>query len=252
MLASQGLPADPTLIENPNFDGVLEVKDATAHNIAANLGVLVKPRDDLRIGLSWKSGADVDLEGDVTLTIPAAVTQLAGFQSLETTAKTTITLAQVVRVGVAYQPIENLTIVSDLDWINWGAFEDYDFDFKDETLYLQDKAQPRDWEDTCAFRLGAEYWLTDQYAIRAGYIYDQSPIPDKSLGPELPTGDRQAITVGFGFRRNNLSIDLSYNRLFVEDRSVDESIRDPQPLGDYESSANIFGISIGYVFGQEG
>jgi len=253
MLASQGSPlANPALNENPDYDGVMEVKDATAHNIAGNLGVLVKAMDNLRVGLSWKSGVDVNLEGDVTLTIPAAVTQLTGFQSLETKAETTISLAQVFRVGVAYQPTEKLTIVTDLDWINWGAFEDYDFDFKDETPYLRDSPKPRDWEDTFAFRLGAEYWLADQYAIRAGYIFDQSPIPDKSLGPELPTGDRQAITVGFGYKRNNLSIDLSYNRLFVEDRSVDESIRDPQPLGDYESSANIFGISIGYAFGQEG
>jgi long-chain fatty acid transport protein len=252
MLASQGSPlANPALNENPDYDGVIEVKDATAHNIAANLGVLFKPRDDLRVGFSWRSGADVNLEGDVTLTIPTTVTQLTGFQSLETTAETTISLAQMLGIGIAYQPIEKLTIISDVNWINWGTFEDYDFDFKDNTPYLPDSPKPRDWDDTFAFRLGAEYWLTDQYAIRAGYIYDQSPIPDKSLGPELPTGDRNALTVGFGFRRNNLSIDLSYNRLFVEDRSVDDSIRNPQPLGDYESSANIFGISFSYAFGQE-
>jgi long-chain fatty acid transport protein len=240
--------ADPALNENPNYDGVMEIKDATAHDIAGNVGVLLKLKENLRIGLSWRSGVNVDLEGDATLTIPAAVTQLTGFQTLQTKVKTSVSLAQVFGAGVAYQPTEKLTIISDLNWINWSVFEDYDFDFTVNTPYLPDKPQPRDWEDTFAFRLGAEYWLTDQYAVRAGYAFDQSPIPDKSLGPELPTGDRHNLTLGFGYKRNNLSIDLAYAHLFIKDRTVTSSIRDPQPLGEYESSGNVFGISVGYAF----
>lgn len=242
--------ADPSMNENPALDGILEMEDATDSGFAGNLGVLVTPTENLQFGLSWRSGIDLDIEGDVALTIPDMVTLLSGglMQSYDTTAKTTISLPQVVGAGVAYQPMENLTIIGDVNWINWSVYEDVDFDFEDNTLYLPDAENPRDWEDTFAFRIGAEYLLADRYALRAGYIHDQSPIPDKTHGPELPTSHRNTITVGFGYQWNKLNLDLAYAHMFVDDRTVEESIRDPQPLGEYECSANIFGISVAYAF----
>jgi long-chain fatty acid transport protein len=242
--------ADPRLNENLDYDGTLTIDNATEHNFSGNLGVLVKPMDNLQVGLTWRSGVDLDIEGDITLEIPTAVTQLSGglIQSLETTGKTTVSLPQVIGIGVAYQPIENLTLIGDFNWINWSVYEDIDFDFELNTPYFPDKANPRDWDDTIAVRLGAEYWFADKYAIRAGYIFDQTPIPDESHGPELPTSNRNNITLGFGYKWNNLSLDLAYAHLFIDDRTVTESIRDPQPLGKYECAGNVFGVSVGYNF----
>jgi long-chain fatty acid transport protein len=247
MLQRNPAMANPALNENPDYDGIMEIKNISASNIAGNIGILVKPTDKLNIGLSWRSGVKVGLEGDATLTIPATVTQLTGFQTLKTKANTDVSLAQVVGIGFAYRPIEKLTITSDLNWINWKAFKNYDIDFKDNTAYLPDKPQPRDWKDTIAIRLGMEYWLAERYAVRAGYAFDQNPIPDKSLGPELPTGDTHYVTLGFGYKWNKLTLDVAYAHLFIKDRTVTSSIRSPQPLGEYESSANIFGISVGYA-----
>lgn len=242
--------ADPTMNENPDYDGILDVEDATDSGVAGNVGILLKPMDNLQVGLTWRSGLDLDIEGDVTLTIPESVTLLSGglIQSLEATGKTTVSLPQVVGAGVSYRPVENLTFTTDLNWLNWSVYEDIDFDFEPNTSYLPDKENPRDWDDTIAFRIGVEYLLAEQYAIRAGYIFDQSPIPDETHGPELPTSDRNTVTVGFGYRWNNFNIDLAYAHMFVDDRTVEESIRDPEPVGDYECSANIFGVSVGYAF----
>ncbi|GAK56812.1 membrane protein involved in aromatic hydrocarbon degradation [Candidatus Vecturithrix granuli] len=241
---------NPALNENPAYDGVFDVKDASAKNVAANVGILVKPLDKLQIGLMWSSGKDLDIEGDVSLTIPAAVTQLSGglMQSLKTTGEATVSLPQVVGLGVAYKPIDNLTLIGDVNWIDWSVYKNLDFDFKDNTAYFPDAKNPRGYDDTVVFRLGAEYWLHDKYAFRAGYIYDPSPIPDKVHGPELPTNDRQNITLGFGYRWNKMTIDLAYAHLFIKDRTVTESLRSPKPLGDYECSANVFGIGLTYKF----
>ena len=238
------------LNENPDYDGVFDVKDATDHQIAGNVGVLLKPRDDFQIGLSWRSGVDLDLEGDATLGIPSVVTQLSGglIQSLTTDAKTTVCLPQQIGVGVAYNPIERLTLTADFNWLEWSVYENLDFDFKDNTSYFPDKENPRHWDDTIVLRFGAEYWLNDRYAIRAGYIYDESPMPDETHGPELPTSTRNSITLGFGYKWRNMQIDLAYAHLFIDDRTVTESERNPEAIGTYESEANIFGISLAYAF----
>ncbi len=242
--------ADPSMIENPDLDGILEVHEGTESGFAGNLGILVQAKDNLQFGLSWRSGIDLDIEGDVSLTIPDTVTLLSGglMQSLDTTGKVTIALPQVVGAGVSYQPVEKLTIISDVNWINWSVYEDIDFDFEENTVYFPDASNPRNWEDSFAFRVGTEYLLSEQYALRAGYIYDQTPIPDDTHGPELPTSNRNLITLGFGYRWNNLNVDLAYAHMFVDDRTVDESLRDPQPVGEYESSADIFGVSLAYAF----
>ena len=47
--------------------------------------------------------------------------------------------------------------------------------------------------------LGAEYWYQDQFAVRAGYFYE-----------DPSNGDRQYITVGLGLRYNVFAINASY------------------------------------------
>lgn len=241
---------NPALNENATYDGILAVEKVTDNGFAGNVGILITPAEQLQLGLTWRSGLKLDAKGDVKLTIPSVVTQLSGgaMQSLSIDGKSTVSLPQSVGAGIAYQPMENLTLIGDFNWINWSVYENLDFDFDPDVVYLPDTENPRDWEDTIAIRLGAEYLIDGQYALRAGYLFDQSPIPDNTLGPELPGGDRNGITLGCGYRWNNLSIDLAYAHLFIEDRSVTSSIRNPQPLGEYVSSANIFGISLGYAF----
>jgi hypothetical protein len=49
------------------------------------------------------------------------------------------------------------------------------------------------------YAMGAEYMFSDQFAIRAGYFYEN---PTK--------GDRQFITLGGGFKTQKMGIDLAY------------------------------------------
>ena len=238
------------LNENSDYDGVVDIEDATASAVAGNFGVLWKPMDVLQVGLTWRSGVDLDLEGDVALDIPATVTTISGglIQSLSTTAETTLSLPQIIGAGLSFRASENLELIADVNWNNWSVYEDIDFDFKDETSYFTDSENPRDWEDTWTFRLGGEYMLKERIALRAGYLFDQSPIPDKGIGPELPTNDRHGITAGFGYKWDKVVLDLAYSHLFIKDRSVSESIRDPEPVGDYETSGDIFVASVGFKF----
>ncbi|PIE35881.1 hypothetical protein CSA56_02200 [candidate division KSB3 bacterium] len=242
--------ADPSWNENPALDGDIDITDATDDSVAGNLGLMWKPSDVLQLGLTWRSGVEFDLEGDVDLDIPAMLTQMSGgvFQSLTTKAKTTLSLPQTIGAGLSYRPTEQLTLTTDINWNNWSVYEDIDFEFEDNTMYLPDSPNPRDWEDTWTFRLGGEYMIRENIALRAGYLFDQSPIPDKSVGPELPTSDRHGITIGVGYEWENVTLDLAYAHLFIDDRTVTDSIRDPEPVGDYEAAANIIAASVGFVF----
>lgn len=249
-LALNPAAANRALNENLAYDGNLDIKDATDGAWAGNLGALWTPTDALKFGLTWRSGVDLDLEGDAELTIPATVTQASGglMQSLTTTGKTTVSLPQIIGAGVSYKPTPQITLTGDVNWINWSVYKNLDFDFETNTAYLPDKDNLRDWEDTWAFRLGGEYLLKERIALRAGVLFDQTPIPTKSLGPELPTGDRAGVTLGAGYAWDRVTLDAAYAHLFIEERTVSDTIRDPEPFGKYESAANIFGASVTVAF----
>lgn len=245
-----GVLSPTTLNENPQFEGVLDISDATDSGFAGNIGVLVQARDNLRIGVTWRSGIEFDIEAKADLEVPAAVTAASGglIQSYTFDGKSTVSLPQILGGGIAFQPTPPLTLLADINWINWSVYESLDFDFSPDVAYLPDTKGPRNWDDTITLRCGAEYQIGEQYRVQAGYVFDQSPIPDATLGPELPTGDRHGITLGAGFEVGRLTIDLAYMHLFVEDRSVSTTLRDDRPLGEYESSADVFGIGVGYAF----
>ena len=252
MMAAQQNPAmaDPSWNENPTLDGKVDITDGTDQTVAGNIGLLWKASEALKIGLTWRSGVELDLEADVKLIVPEMVTQMSGgfIQSLNTTGKTTLSLPQIIGAGVAFKATDNLELIADVNWNNWSVYENIDFDFKDDTAYFPDSENPREWEDTWTFRLGGEYMLKERIALRAGYLFDQSPIPDKSIGPELPTNDRHGLTAGFGYTWDKVALDLAYSHLFIKDRSTTESIRNPAPTGEYESSADIFVASVGFKF----
>jgi len=257
--------------EDPRLDGILKVKDATDNAVAFNVGVLYRPNDWLQFGATYRRGVDLDVQGDVTLTVPAPVTTFSGgvIQSLTTTGSTTVSLPDVIGVGMAYRPTPQVLLTTEFNYHLWSSYENLDFDFAvndalpdPSTHYLPDTKNPRDWDDTATLRLGAQYELKGMHRLRCGYLYDQSPMPNKTHGPELPMNDRNGITLGYGAALGRYTLDVAYAHLFIKDRTVklSETIRgrDPAtgtvvnpsvlPIGDYEAAGDIAGVGLSVNF----
>ncbi len=273
LTALAGFEGDPAAAnEDARLDGVIDVRDATDNAIAFNVGALYRLSDAFQVGAVFRKGVDLEVEGDVELAVPAAVTQFSNgvIQSLTTTGSTTVSLPDVIGVGLALRPTRELLLTSEINYHLWSAYEDIDFDFavNDNTLpspsahYLPDAANPRDWRDTATLRLGAQYELQCRHRLRCGYLYDQSPMPNKSHGPELPMNNRNGLTFGYGLSAGHFTLDVAYAHLFIKDRSVylEETIRgrDPVsgtitnpsvlPIGDYEAAGNIAGVGLSVSF----
>ena len=94
-------------------------------------------------------------------------------------------------------------------------------------------------------RFGGEYRF-EKVAIRAGFVYDQSPVPDKSLEPLLPDANRVEGIIGVGYQFNkNFRADLAYQYIKASERTV-TSPTNVFP-GTYNSTANLIGLNIGVI-----
>lgn len=112
----------------------------------------------------------------------------------------------------------------------------------------------KQWHDVWCLRIGGQYKLSDLWKLRAGYVYDKSPVGETYFDTRTPDADRQGITIGTGYATGNMTVDLAYMYLRFNKRTINDSQADDLTAapnaqnGTYKSQAQIAGITIGYKF----
>jgi long-chain fatty acid transport protein len=245
-------------INDPAFGGAVpdwnSALEGTGTGINFNLGVMYKPTPKLSIGVSYRFLTEIEFEGDVAFTdIPNVQVPIAPGVTIplaalfpDQGAKAKIPMPSNLFAGVAYDFSDYFTLEADFQFVGWSAYKELKISFEDGVAGDMDITEPGDYKDTYLIRVGGEYRLTD-LALRAGFIYDASPIPDKSLGPRLPDGERLEGTVGLGYAFSEmLRVDLAYQYITMKDRTVTAPTNGFP--GTYKSSASLFGVNIGLSF----
>jgi len=93
-----------------------------------------------------------------------------------------------------------------------------------------------------AYRVGMQYEMTEALDLRLGYARDNNPIPDDTVGPELPDADWNNYT--FGYKAERAVFDFAYMWVDFDDRDVNNDIQ----AGTYKSDAYLFAANLTYFF----
>jgi long-chain fatty acid transport protein len=221
--------------------------EADGGGFGFNLGLLVTPCEALSLGFAYRSRTNVDQSGTVKVrNIAPALQPLFGGSRFKTDVETTLHFPEDATAGVAFRPTERLTLTADVEWVNWSRFSRYDLDFEHEVpaAGFTDVSIPLDWHDSWLFKAGGEYKINPSYALRFGYAYVTTPVPEHTLSPDNPNADQHNLCIGFGYASNGLVVDAFYNPDFFVGRKVHNSILS----GKYESFAQYVGLSVGYGF----
>ena len=154
-------------------------------------------------------------------------------------------------LALAYKPNDQLTLEFDAEWTGWSSFDKLDIHFDNPQLSaFNNKPSPKNWKDVWAFKLGAQYALNKKLDLRAGYAFDESPIPDSTLGPDLPDTDRHNLSFGMGLHNDFATLDLAYMWVKFVDRTSnnqDNALLTGQN-GTFKSDAHLFGASVTVKF----
>ena len=206
--------------------------------VGFNVGFQAKPLDCLALGVSYRSQVRQDVGGSAIFS-PA--------NSLNSTASGTILLPDEIFTGVMYQPIKPLSLEVGLVWTNWSLFKKLDIKFDNALGTL---SEPKTWHNTLRPQMGVEYKALSWLDLRFGYAYDQEPVPDKYADYIVPVvGDRHTFGFGAGFRWQAFTFDLSYNYIFLPDKTVHGSRSVGVLPSDYqERDVHLVGLSLSYKF----
>jgi long-chain fatty acid transport protein len=217
-----------------------------------NVGLLLKPTENFRIGANYRSPFTLHLKnGDVTIanTSPAYLSGGLGATPSNTKGSATLSLPATFALGAAYT-MGKLTVEADADWTFWHSYGSLPITIQNSTPTLFSTNAQKTWKDVCALRLGAEFRVIDPLALRAGFVYDPTPAPASTMGPELPDADRLNYMVGAGYKVGPLTIDGALMYIAKKDRTVNnQSVAAMTGFnGTWTGDAWLVGLDVGYKF----
>lgn len=213
-----------------------------------NAGVHFMASEKLSFGLTYKSKVEVELtDGDATFDVNPVV---ASTGVRDTKFDATLPLPSMTTFGIAYKANEKLLISAEVNYIGWDAYESLDFDFKDNSATLQDSENPRNYENSMIYRIGAQYTCGEVFQFRLGAYYDESPVQDDFFSPETPNSDNIGLTAGLtGQVSERFSFDVSFLYIIGQERTSSYTTADGTTFGgNYSSKTVVPGVGFNYKF----
>ena len=232
-------------------DGFIRVRgDSWA--VGYNLGVLWEPTPRTRVGLSYRSRIDQTLDADAQFRIPkrAAILQQTSGALVDSRATAELNLPELVRLGLYQELTPRVAVLTGIEWTHWSRFDELVLDFANPKQ--PPIVQPEKWHDTVRVGLGLLYRVRNVSILRAGFAYDQTPVPNEfRRTPRIPDHDRYWLSIGASTAlTDTIRIDVGYAHLFSQATRIDN----PDPLtgnvlrGRYSGSGNLFGAQVTWRF----
>lgn len=232
--------------------------DGDGNTWGYNFGLLLKPTENLRIGVNYRSPFTLKVKNaDVNVgnTSPAYGLGILGGTPVNTIGSATIAMPATFALGAAYT-MGKLTVEADADWTLWSSFSSLPITIQNPPTIptLRSTDAQKQWNNVVAMRFGAEYRVTDPLSLRAGVVYDPSPVPADTMGPELPDSDRMNYMVGVGYKIGPWTIDGAGMYIDKKDRTVNNQVNSTPTVqgtgfnGTWTGDAWLAGLDVGYHF----
>lgn len=235
-------------------DGFAKLKgDSWA--VGGNAGILYEHSPCTRLGVNFRSGMRHNIGGQVQYQdIPTGGTSEVLFTNAK--AWTVLNLPATVSISAFHQYNNCWAFLADVTWTNWQVLDQVVFDYDS---VQSDTVLTFNWKNSWRYSIGATYTMGCNWILRAGFAYDQTPIPSPELrSVRIPGEDRLWLALGAGYHLSScLMIDVGYAHLFVRDPELDRvGTADPanpdfflgELKGKYQAHTDIVSAQVRYVF----
>lgn len=197
---------------------LLDLSDLT---FSASIGVMFKPTDCSRIGISYQAQpgfGEMTLDGTLTNKYGASTPFDVDVQMRQQ-------LPDSIRIGGTWRAFQKGTLNFAADYQRWSVFEDQCLVQTGigpaKCAFLPNGATDtangganvlvnikRDWHDTFSVKGGATYELNDKLELNGGVLFDSNAAPDETLEPALIDTNKIVAQLG---ARYGLSSKLTLN-----------------------------------------
>jgi len=210
-----------------------------------NLALAYSPLEMWGIAVTYRSNVDLSIDGGQAL--PAAyapLTHLPGDTSLPLPAVATLA------TDVDVTDSTNIEFVYERTF--WSAYDELDIKIDGSVVGqpVQHILSNKNWEDSNTFRLGLTQNVGESIDIMVGLAYDQTPVPEETIGFELPDSDAYIGSLGVRWALDE-SFDIGAALLYDQktSRSVKPTADNNGIDGEFtDASAILMSVGLGYKF----
>lgn len=204
----------------------------TDQSYGFNLGLLWKPTETVKFGLTYRSHVDLDFD-----TAVAKFRDTTGSEGRSRVHGLKVPLPAIVAFGVQWRFYPQWAIEFDYNYTRWNVFRTLKGRFASPLpalgglVPISSFVIPQDWKDSSTLRLGLSYKATQELELRAGIALDETPVPGQTLNPAIPGADILGIATGLRYQWKMFALDVGYLALFYKTRRVHSDVLEGAPSG---------------------
>jgi long-chain fatty acid transport protein len=164
-----------------------------------NLALLYKPTSDINFAVTYRSNIDLKEKGEANLYFGGVGKQYK--------ADVTVPIPAALNIAVSKTWQNRFTLEFDYERTYWSAYKKLDFNYDQPILNpilksAYDDPLDRSWKDTNTYRIGATVKMDNKLTAMFGFAIDETPVPTRTIGFELPDSDAKIFSMGFRYQQN--------------------------------------------------
>lgn len=228
--ANRGSPVD-TYAQNTGAD----------HAYGYHVGALYQFSPTTRVGLGYNSKVVHVLHGSTVFNGPLATN---GFQSNSSRLK--LVLPATTTLSAFHQFNAKWDGMASVIYTQWNV---------EQQLVITDQNPsfnmtiPQNYKNTWNFSVGGNYHVTEQFMLRAGLGFDQTPTNNQDRNLQIPDSNRIAVALGTHFQANSsIGLDVGWTHLFAMNTRINNTQVGPLQTvttnGSVQGSSDVFGLQL--------
>lgn len=217
--------------------------------LAPIVGVLYRPSDGLRCGFTYRQQLYFNDKGtnDILLRIklgpPGSTGPEIDLPIFFPSRFARYFMPDEFAWAVAFWPIKPLMVAVDVTWMKWS---EYLPQITTPVSFQQFTIEPG-FKDTVVPRLGLEYQIRPNMAIRGGYNFQKSPVPDEPGYLNYVDNDRHVASLGLEYAYRGFRLQAYYQYQWAVKRFFE---KDPGYGPSFYAGGDIysFGFNLSAAF----
>ena len=213
--------------------------------VTFRVGFLYELNNATQFGLTAQTGTEFELDGDLKISqFPGEAVGQSGPLSLSEKATVPLAIPESLTVGARHQLTDDITLLAGATYARWSRFEELDvYSAEGGNGQVSQVIQPAEgdpithvtekWKNTWQFNVGGIWQASEQWAFKAGYAFDESPVNEDYVTARIPSEDRHWLTLGtqWNDRQSGGTVDAAVGTLILADdaKVSDREASDTQP-----------------------
>lgn len=183
--------------------------EADGFNVLYQAGLMYEFNPDTRVALSYRPKSSQYLKGDHDISTPGGL--------VTGRVHTRLVLPEYFNAGVVHRLNDKVQLSANARWTRWSRFKTLDIWSNAGAPDHSTGAVDEGWKDVWMLSLGADWKVNDNWTLRGGVAWDESPVKDAGhRTARIPDSSRFIVSLGASYKTGNWTWDAGVSHLFMQ------------------------------------